>query len=116
MLSNYPGLKKPVPIWVIGVTLLFSSCYTYRVTTQAQAGTEVNKTITAHSYFWGLAQKPPDFIHTPICDSLGVNGMSEVTVKSNFGYSLITVVTLGIWSPMKLQWKCSKPCKKTGTL
>ncbi len=115
MTKNY--LKKGRFIFhsiLLSNLLLFSSCYNYRVATQAQAGTEVNKA-TAHAFFWGLAQKPPT-IQTPICDSLEVNGMSEVTMKSNFGYSLITVVTLGIWSPMKVEWKCSKPCKKTDSL
>jgi hypothetical protein len=26
------------------------------------------------------------------------------------------VITLGIWCPMKLEWKCSKPCQVTGHL
>jgi len=39
-----------------------------------------------------------------------------VQVQNNFGYSLITVLTLGIWSPMKLQWKCGKPCQVSGHL
>ncbi len=116
MFVRLPYLKKTVPVWMISLSFLFSSCYTYRVATQAQAGTEVTSTVTAHSYLWGLIQKPANFIRTPICDSLGVNGMSEVTMKTNFGYAFITVATLGIWCPMKVQWKCSKPCKKTGTL
>jgi hypothetical protein len=95
--------------------VLFTGCYNYRVATRAQAGAEVSKAFTAHSYLWGLLQKPPT-IPTPICDSLEVNGLAEVTVKTNFGYSLINVVTLGIWCPIKMQWKCSKPCKKTETL
>lgn len=107
--------KNMVSIGMISVTLLSSSCYSYRVATNAQAGSEASKPITANSFFWGLIQKPKE-IHTPICDSLGVNGMAEVTMKTNFGYALITVVTLGIWSPMKVQWKCGKPCKKSGTL
>lgn len=104
-----------VSLWMISVTLLSSSCYSYRVATNAQPGSEVSKLVTAHSFFWGLIQKPKQ-IQTPICDSLGVNGMAEVTMKTNFGYALITVVTLGIWSPIKVQWKCGKPCKKSGTL
>lgn len=107
--------RKCITAWVIAIPLLLDSCYTYRVTTQAQSGTEASKPVTAHAFFWGLLQKPQE-IHTPVCDSLGVNGVSEVTVKTNLGYALITVVTLGIWSPMKVQWKCSKPCKKTGEL
>ena len=108
-------VKLMAGMWLITAMLFLSSCYSYRVTTEAQAGTEASKPVTAHAFFWGLVQKPSE-IHTPVCDSLGVNGMSEVTVKSNFGYSLITVATLGIWSPVQIQWKCSKPCKKTGEI
>ncbi len=115
MSQHFSYLRNKVPVWLITVTLVFSSCYSYRVATQALPGTEVSKTVTAHSFFWGLLQKPVE-IHTPVCDSLGVNGMAEVTMKTNFGYALITVATLGIWSPMKVEWKCSKPCKKSGTL
>ena len=107
--------KNIASVWLISLTLVFSSCYTYRVATQALPGTETSGTMTAHSFFWGLAQKPVE-IHTPVCDSLGVNGVAEVTMKTNLGYALITVVTLGIWSPIKVEWKCSKPCKKSDTL
>ncbi|MEO5647207.1 MAG: hypothetical protein ABIQ56_02530 [Chitinophagaceae bacterium] len=102
-------------ILILSVAILsLNSCYTYRVSTHAQAGTEVSS-ITAHSYFWGLIQKPKQ-ITTPNCDSLGLNGMAEVQMKTNFGYALLTIATLGIWSPMKVEWRCSKPCKKTDTL
>lgn len=99
---------------LICVSFLFSSCYTTRVATKAQPGSEFT-TLTTHSFFWGLVNKPV-MVHTPICDSLGVNGVAEVTVKNNYGYALITVVTLGIWCPMKVSWACSKPCPKRGEL
>jgi hypothetical protein len=102
-------------LFLTGILFFFSSCYSYRVATQAQAGAETTVTVTAHSFFWGLLKKPSE-IHTPVCDSLGANGMAEVNVKNNFGFSLITVATLGIWSPIRLEWKCAKPCKKTGIL
>ncbi len=115
MSVNVSVFKNYVVAGLLSGSLLFSSCYTYRVGTNAQEGAVASKPIVAHSFFWGLISKPPQ-IHTPICDSLEVNGMAEVTMKTNFGYALITVATLGIWSPMQVQWKCSKPCKKTGTL
>jgi hypothetical protein len=103
-----------VLVVLLAICFLFSSCYTYRVATHAQGGTVVSKTLTAHSFFWGIVQKPAQ-IHTPVCDSLKVLGMSEVTVKNNFGYALITVITLGIWCPMKLEWRCSVPCSTIGS-
>jgi hypothetical protein len=115
MRRYFCSVIKTNTLLLFSMMVVFSSCYSYRVATQAQAGTETSKTITAHSLFWGLVKKPTE-IHTPVCDSLQVNGLAEVTVKSNFGYSLITVITLGIWSPVKLEWKCGKPCKKSGEL
>jgi len=103
-----------VPLLLLACGTLFSNCYSYRIATHAQAGTEF-QTTTAHSFFWGLVQKPRE-ISTPICDSLNVNGVAVVQVQNNFGYSLITVLTLGIWSPIKLQWKCGKPCQVNGHL
>jgi hypothetical protein len=94
--------------------LLLSSCYSYRVATHALPGAEMNSK-TAHSFFWGLVQNPKE-ISTPICDTLNANGVALVQVKTNFGYSLITVFTLGIWCPIKIQWQCSKPCQVTGHL
>jgi hypothetical protein len=89
---------------------LFSSCYSYRIMTHAQPGTEV-QTVKAASLFWGLAQSPKQLL-TPNCDSLGLNGMAEVRMRTNPGYILLTVITLGIYCPMKVEWKCSKPCQQ----
>lgn len=115
MFNKKNVVSKTILVWLLAGSLLCSSCYTYRVSTAAQPGTEASKPITVNMFFWGAVQSPKE-IRTPICDSLGVNGLSEVTMKTNFGYALITVATLGIWSPMKLQYKCSKPCKKSGEL
>lgn len=104
--------KKCVPALLL--SLLLSSCYTARVETKAQAGSEVSYQ-NVNFFFWGAIQSPKRIV-TPICDSLGANGMAEVTVKNNFGYSLLTVVTLGIWSPARVEWKCGKPCAKEGTI
>ena len=97
------------------VVCLFSGCYTYRISTRAQAGTEVT-VVNANSYFWGLLQSPKGGIRTPNCDSLDINGMSVVRVRTNLGYALITVATLGIWCPIKIEWRCGKPCQKIGHL
>jgi hypothetical protein len=108
------------PVYKLLVYMIFAciltGCFSYRISTHAQAGTGMSKTTTAHSFFWGLAQSPKNGITTPNCDSLDVNGMSVVKVKTNLGFALITVATLGIWSPVQVQWQCSKPCQQSGRL
>lgn len=112
----FPLPSSRILVCILAFSLLFSSCFSYRVSTHAQPGTEISKTTTAHSFFWGLAQAPKGGITTPNCDSLEVNGMSVVKIKTNLGFALLTVATLGIWCPMQVQWQCSKPCQKTGKL
>lgn len=94
-----------------------SSCSSYRVATKAQVSTDNTPANRAKAYslFWGLLNKP-QVIHTPVCDKLDVNGVAEVIVKKNVGDALLTIVTLGVYSPVHVSWKCSKPCEQTQSL
>lgn len=94
-----------------------SSCYSYRVATHAQPGTDAVKISSkkAYSLFWGLINKP-QVITTPNCDAMNVAGVAEVTVKTNLGNALLTVATLGIYCPVQVEWKCSKACPQSETL
>lgn len=97
--------------------LFLNSCYTYKLSTGAQASTDELSTTTIHTYslLWGLVNKP-QVLHTPNCDSLGILGVSEVKVQTNFGNALLTIATLGIYCPIKVVYKCSKPCAQEGEL
>lgn len=99
---------------ILTVALSFSSCITYRVQTHKLEGTEYEERRVS-SLFWGILQNPK-VITTPVCDSLGSPGMSEVYIRRNFGHFILSTVTLGIYNPAILKWKCSKPCPKTGNL
>jgi hypothetical protein len=89
-------------------------CATYRIDTYRQPGTEYQQ-CKVNSFFWGLLQSPQE-VTTPVCDSLGSPGLSEVVLRRNFGDYVASVFTLGIWNPALLKWKCSKPCQKRGSL
>ena len=99
---------------LLTAALSFSNCVTYRVQTQKQEGTEYEQRQVS-SLFWGILQSPK-VVTTPICDALGSPGMSEVNIRRNFGDYLLSAVTLGIYNPATLKWKCGKPCPKTGNL
>ncbi len=114
---RYQSATTRIVVCLLLYTVSCSSCFTYRVTTHAQATTDNTPANSrkACSLFWGIINKP-QVITTPVCDSLGVNGVSEVVVKTNFGNALVTILTLGIYCPVRVEWKCAKPCRQTQTL
>src|SRR5262245_30222368 len=44
-------------------------------------------------------------------NEIDTNGMHDVHVSSNTGYAALTVVTLGVWSPVRVEWNCAPPAK-----
>ena len=112
-----PVLKSGFKPVLFACLLFLNSCYSYKLSTKAHGATDELRTTTIHTYslFWGLMNKPQE-MHTPNCDAIGSLGVSEVTIKTNFGNALMTVATLGIYCPVKVIYKCSKPCPQSGEL
>jgi hypothetical protein len=82
--------------------MILSGCYHARVTTNnADPVTEGSETI--HVLGWGLIQPAP--VTASPCAS---NNLDEVRVHSNLGFALLTVVTLGFYMPLTLEWRCSE--------
>ena len=90
--------------------VITESCYHYRViNTINDPGTEYRDTVM-RSYLWGLVNKPQNF-HVPNCADTCA-ALDEVVFSKKFGQSILTVITLGIVSPVKVEWKCHKPCQR----
>jgi len=100
-------------ILIIIIAFTFQSCYHYRVlnTVNDPASVQYHKKVL-WSYFWGMVNDPQQYI-VPDCDN---NGIDEMRITTNFGGSLLTIGTLGIVSPLTVQWKCHKPCQRVGDL
>lgn len=95
------GLRN-VPAVVVGCWLTVG-CYHYRVMpAQTAPATDAGYSVTQHSWFWGLMQSRPE---QPNCQG---NGAAEVVASTNLGYALVSLVTLGIWMPLDLEWACAK--------
>jgi hypothetical protein len=107
-----------LPVFLLACSFMMQSCYHYRISTTNNDPSTTYQQKTVHSFFWGLMQKRQNGIDVVAanCDSLKLNSIDEVRVTNNLGYSLITVATLGIWSPMTVQWKCPKPCRREGEI
>jgi hypothetical protein len=99
---------------LLAVAFSFSSCVTYRVQTHVQEATEFDS-LRVSSLFWGIAQSPK-IVSAATCDSLHLYGMSEVSMRRSFGDYMLSLVTVGIYNPAKLKWKCAKGPGKTGTM
>lgn len=109
--------KKPAnfSISVLLVIVFFSteSCYHFRVlTTESDPATEYQSKVI-YSYFWGLVNNPKDFV-VPNCNNK--NALDEVRVTTNLGYSILNVVSLGIFCPMEVKWRCHKPPRREGDM
>jgi hypothetical protein len=106
-----------ISVLLVACMLYINSCYSYRIATHAQPATDASpvNSMKTYSLFWGLLNKP-QVISTPVCDSLGAYGVSEVQFKTNFGNAVLTVCTLGIYCPARLEWKCAKPCPQVDSL
>jgi hypothetical protein len=106
----HPDGKKILLVLSILFVVTTESCYHYRViNTRNDPGTEYRDTVM-RSYLWGLVNKPQNFQVPNCADTCAA--LDEVVFSKNFGQSILTVVTLGIVSPVKVEWKCHKPCQR----
>ena len=98
-------------ILLITAVILTQSCYHYRVlNTKSDPATEYEKKIM-WSYCWGLINTPQNLVVPNCTDN---NALDEVQFSTKFTYSLLTIVTLGIVSPVEVRWKCHKPPQRVG--
>jgi len=75
---------------------------------QNQPATEWHEK-TLHSFGWGLIRQ--DYPVTTCQHDDGETwGIEEVRIRSSFLHFLGKVVTLGLWSPVKVGYRCAKPC------
>jgi hypothetical protein len=104
-MKNYYRRNFVIVALLVNV-VCFESCSITRIVAETDCDTFVNNPVndkTTWSFFWGLVQ-PSDI--NPQCDTR-FNHLNKVTVKTNLGYSIISVVTLGIVIPQHVQWCCA---------
>ena len=94
---------------LLGLSFLLPACAHYRVVVPEPTPATDYQTVTMHAYLWGAIE---DTQPTENClDNL----IDEVRVKQTFPYVLATTLTLGIWMPLEVEWKCAKRPLKEGT-
>ncbi len=91
---------------VLLVLLLVSSCYTTNVVPKNVAQLHQPRHRTTWSFLWGAIQDK--HLENDSCTDCHGNGLSRVTVKTNFGYILLSVVSLGTVVPTYIEYDCAK--------
>ena len=92
---------------VLTASLVVTSCYHYRTHAPGYPGVKEGGGMTFGSYLWGIFNEEPEVA----CND---QALAEVTVVDNFGYTLLTVVTLGIVNLKQIEWKCARANPTTG--
>lgn len=89
----------------IVLAMLLGGCATHRVVVPLPVtGSEnASPAQTSSASFWGQKTKP---VQAERCR--GSNALSEVRAETSFGAALATVLTLGFWQPLKVQYLCAK--------
>lgn len=98
-----PSRVSTAAAWLVLATAAGGCYHQYlRVTGSDQLPEKQEKTV--YSYAWGL-------VHSR--DSVAVCGdtsaLDQVEVKSNFGMTMLGLLTLGIVVPRRMVWYCSTP-------
>lgn len=95
---------------------LFSSCSTVHVYQAGSNGglVEGNQPGTeweskrVNTFLWGAVRQDVVIDDCRLGDGTRLN-IEEIKIDKNFGSILATVLTIGLWEPSKISWKCAKP-------
>jgi hypothetical protein len=70
---------------------------------------------TLHAFLWGAVRHDLPIENCRLGNGQRL-GVEEVKVGTNLGYLVLSVLTLGIWVPVDVSWRCARPPVTTGTL
>ena len=97
-------LTRRLPAVVLIAGLAAQGCATHQVRTpDSDRLTETYQTASPQAYFWGLILSPQ--VVTADC----AGGLNDVVVKRTFLHDLASVLTLGIWMPSEVEFRCRAP-------
>ncbi len=111
-------MKRPV-----GQSGLLSAVSTYLIYQDAgfgdsqpqnMPGTEW-KSKNLNSFLWGLIRQDLPITNCRLANGQRL-GIEEIRVGRNLAQVLVTLLTLGIWAPTRISWRCARPPSPTGTL
>lgn len=105
-IASIAFLKRGFPVLVLVAGLAWAQgCATYQVRMPDDDPAVIkSEGKVMHAYLWGLFYDPQ--VMTAHCESRAIN---DVEIKRNYLHDLASVLTLGIWMPMEVHFRCRAP-------
>ena len=107
----------------VGQSGLISAAATYHIyqdggigdsQPQNMPGTEW-KSKNLNSFIWGLIRQDLPVTNCRLANGQRI-GIEEIRVGRSWGQVLVTFLTLGLWAPARISWRCCRPPSPSGTL
>lgn len=95
-------MRKCIGMMAVFTTVLLQGCANYQA--RVADGNPLERPYEGgmmNAYLWG-SWVSPEIMSAEKCK----RGMHDVVVESNYLYSLASVVSLGIWMPMDVSYRC----------
>ena len=81
---------------------------------QNMPGTEW-ETKTLNCWLWGVIRQDLPITNCRLANGQRL-GIEEVRIGRSFLQVFGTVLTLGLWAPVRVSWRCCRPPSQSGTL
>src|SRR3954469_6070423 len=62
----------------------------------------------SNTFLWGAIRQDVRIENCVLGDGSRLN-IEEIKIQKNFGSIVATVLTLAIWEPVRISWRCAKP-------
>ena len=116
-------MGKVLSVGLLALQLVTGACYRVHLLAPDPDPIVTACRRTVHTLAWGLVTRDTRSTHceSAVPDTVATaceqsNAIAQVRVSTNFGFTLLTVVTLGFWSPIQLEWHCAKPVEAPGEI
>jgi hypothetical protein len=104
---------RKLTAWLLAAALLpATGCYHYTVEAPRRDPATEWRGRTVWSFLWGALQSAP--VPAEGCEPS--NAIDQVRSSTNLGFTLITAATLGLASPLQVEWRCAKQQTGTGVM
>lgn len=111
-----PHLPKPLLFIFLLISMIHVSCSVTHVYQAGgpggremgnQPGTEWESD-RSNVFLWGAIRDDVRIESCKLGDGTRLN-IEEIKIEKNLGCQLAALLTLGIWQPAKISWRCAKP-------